>query len=456
MLCKIELIKHDQSAVVKRQSIVKYAEQKSWVKVNLRENKMKFIDLKEEALSLWSSGDYESHMKLTEYLYEKYDLVGNVDYSRRTLSIWIKNDNADKEIVSENVKLSKQKQKQQDINRIERKAFREHVRVENAVSELSSALIDQLTIYSKDLSKKINISNCGIINGGIGVIQITDTHGNELIDLKHNQYNFDILAKRLKKQISESISYFKYRGVEKVLIAFTGDLINSSRRLDEILNQATNNAKGCILMSHIFLQAILQVREHYEVDVISVLGNESRISKEMTFSNEAFSENYDLIIVSTCRQAIELAGIEGITFHSIDKMETTVDFGEQRWLFAHDVSKFTDKQDKTQSVIGRYHLAGEPIDFVLGGHIHAHRGTDYACRSGSLSGSNTYNEHALNLQGRASAVCYVVKGKERFYQYIDCQYYDNDGYEVLSQLKAYNIKSSEKLKDNTVIHKIVI
>lgn len=51
---------------------------------------MKFTDLKEEALLLWSNGEYESHMKLAEYLYEKYDLVGNVDYSRRTLSNWIR------------------------------------------------------------------------------------------------------------------------------------------------------------------------------------------------------------------------------------------------------------------------------------------------------------------------------------------------------------------------------
>lgn len=111
---------------------------------------MKFTDLKEEALLLWRSGEYESHMKLAEYLYEKYDLVGNVDYSRRTLSNWINSDSLDKEIVAENVKLAKQKQK-------------------------------QLSVYLKDLAKSINISNCGIVNGGVGIIQITDTHGNELL-----------------------------------------------------------------------------------------------------------------------------------------------------------------------------------------------------------------------------------------------------------------------------------
>ena len=48
----------------------------------------------------------------------------------------------DFDLLKENVKLAKQKQSAQDLNRIERKTFREHARVENAVSK-----------YTKKLSK---------------------------------------------------------------------------------------------------------------------------------------------------------------------------------------------------------------------------------------------------------------------------------------------------------------
>ena len=41
------------------------------------------------------------------------------------------------ELILENVKLAKQKQSAQDLNRIERKAFREYARLENAVSQYS-------------------------------------------------------------------------------------------------------------------------------------------------------------------------------------------------------------------------------------------------------------------------------------------------------------------------------
>lgn len=421
----------------------------------------KLNDLEGEIVELWKDGkgEFKTIADLSRYIISQYGDFGRPDDSvRKSISIILNKskEEPDKDLLLENVRLAKEKQKLQDVQRIERKAFREQARVENAVSDYCAEIARVIKENSKDLKSKLNIKDCGIVGGGTGVIHITDLHANELINLPHNQYNFEILSKRLKKQISESLAYFKYRGVDKVLIALTGDLINSDRRLDEMLNQATNRAKATVITSHILIQAILHVREHYEVDIISVLGNESRVKQEMSFSNEAFSDNYDFNIMSMCKQTIEFAGIEGVRFLSIDKMETTVDFGGQRWLLAHDVSKYTDKQEKTQSAIGRYALRGESIEFIIGGHIHAHRGTDISCRSGSLAGSNTYNEHALNLQGRASAVCHVVKGKERFYQYIDCQEADNEGYEIISQLKAYNIKSDSKLINHPTVFSIVI
>ena len=57
----------------------------------------------------------------------------------------------DKDIVRENIKLAKQKQSQQDTNRIERKAFREQARYENAIHNL---LFDiQALLQQKNFSK---------------------------------------------------------------------------------------------------------------------------------------------------------------------------------------------------------------------------------------------------------------------------------------------------------------
>lgn len=421
----------------------------------------KLNDLEGEILELWNDGkgEFKTIADLSRYIISQYGDFGRPDDSvRRGISIILNKSNGepDKDILAENVRLAKEKQKLQDKQRIERKSFREHARLENALEEYGKEILSTLKENAKELKNKINIKDCGIVGGGIGIIHITDLHANELIDMPHNKYDFEILAKRLKKQISESLAYFKYRQVERVLIAFTGDLLNSDRRLDEMLNAPTNRAHATVLTSHIINQAITHVREHYKVDIVSVLGNESRAKQEMSFSNSVFSDNYDFSIMAMCKQTLEYAGIEGITFHSIDQVETVVNLGDQNWLLAHDISKFTDKQDKTQSTIGRYYLRNQPVDFILSGHIHANRATDLSCRSGSLAGSNEYNEHALNLIGRASAMAYVAVGKERFYQYIDCQEANNEGYEIISQLKAYNIKSRLKTVQQQTIFSVVI
>jgi len=120
-------------------------------------------------------------------------------------------------------------------------------------------------------------------------------------------------------------------------------------------------------------------------------------------------------------------------------------------------SKYTDKQTSSQSAIGRYSLQGKTIDYIIGGHIHATRITDISCRASSFSGSNSYNENALNLAGRASGVCYVVKDGRRFIQQIDLQNVgDVKGYEIVSKLEAYHAKSVEKLYKPTTIFQITI
>lgn len=420
----------------------------------------KLEDLKEEIIKLWESKQYNTIADLTRYFIAEYgDFGKEQDSLRRSISRIIHDSEPDKELIVENVRLAKDKQKLQDVQRIERKSFREDARIENAVAQFGKDLANQNRLYANKLLEKINIQPLVYSEDkhGVGVIQITDVHANELIDLPHNQYNWTVLSKRMKKLINESLRYFAFRNVKKVTMVYTGDLCNSDRRLDELLNQSTNRAKAANLLTHIITQSILEVRNAgYEVGIVSVLGNESRVKQEMTFSNEAFSDNYDFTIMAQVKQVLEFANIKGITFHSIDKMENVIDFGEQKWLVMHDMPQSTSKQEKTQSIIGKYALSGKPVDFVISGHIHAHRGTDISCRSGSMSGSNTFNEHALGLIGRASGVCYVVDGKERYYQYIDLQYANNEGYGIVKELEAYNIKSELKTRQQTAIFQVVI
>ena len=417
--------------------------------------KERYDKYNDEVLKLWSENEYIGKKDIAEKILGKSANPSDVEDFRKHISLLI-NNMQDKDLISENVRLAKTAQKQQDLNRIKNKSFREQAREENAIEAIAEEIKNQNKVFAKELSK-INLKLPKRPKGGVGIIQITDTHFNELINTSTNKYDFEIASKRLKKHISESLAYFEFKGIEKVLMAFTGDLLNSDRRLDEKISAATNRAKATVLSIHILKQAIMDVRQKYPVTIVSVLGNESRVDNEMMFSDDGLSNNYDFTIVAQLHQIFDFAKIKDVTFASYDKTEEVVKIEKQNWLLAHNLSRFLDSQEKTQATIGRYSLAGKKIDFLIGGHIHSTRVTDISARSASLAGSNSYNEIALNLIGRAAQNCYTVKGNERSIQVNDLQdVSDITGYSILKELEAYNAKSASKTHQPKTIFQVVI
>lgn len=419
-------------------------------------DKSKYEQYNDFIFSLWSRNEDISKKEIAEKLILKYGIKESVNAVRMHVSTLINEALIDKEIVKENVRLAKGVQKQQDLNRIKNKSFRENARSENAVESIAAEIKNQNKQFGKELSK-LNLKLPKRPKGGVGIIQITDTHFNELINTTTNKYDFQIASKRLKKHISESLAYFEFKGVEKVLIAFTGDLLNSDRRLDEKISAATNRAKAAVLSIHLLKQAILDVRSKYPVTIVGVLGNESRVDQEMTFSNEGLSNNYDFTIMAQLHQMFDFAKIKDVTFAGYSNTEEIVKIEKQNWLLAHNLSRFLDSQEKTQATVGRYSLAGKTVDFTIGGHIHSTRVTDLSARSASMAGSNSYNEIALNLIGRASQLCFTVKGNERSTQVNDLQDVDGIiGYEIVKELEAYNAKSLSKTYQSKTIMQITI
>lgn len=186
---------------------------------------------------------------------------------------------SDSEIVSESVKIAKQKQRYQDSNRIERKSFREYARVENAVSEYVKELVG---VFDDNPYKVVGTTH-GSNSSAVGVIQLSDLHFNELIDIKTNKYDFTIASKRLQKLVFESKRYFKVHGIKDVFVFLTGDLMNSDRRLDELLAMATNRSKATFISVQIIENMLVDLNQDFNVHVAGVVGNESRISKDYSY-----------------------------------------------------------------------------------------------------------------------------------------------------------------------------
>ena len=81
-----------------------------------------------------------------------------------------------------------------------------------------------------------------------------------------------------------------------MLLAFTEDILNSDRRLDELLANSTNRAKATLLAIDIIQQMIIDLNEDFNVTVANIIGNESRLEKDVTWGSDIATDNFDFQI----------------------------------------------------------------------------------------------------------------------------------------------------------------
>lgn len=408
--------------------------------------KSKYLNYKDEILELFDNG--KNYIEISSFLIDKYKLDVSVDTLRKKIKEVVHYLIADKDIVEYNIRLAKQKQKFQDLNRIERKSFREGTRQENALIEYNTEIIKLLKRESlkTKLSKKKHNTEAAI------VVQIADTHFNELVELESNKYDFDIASKRLQKYAYKVKEYVKFHKANKVLIAITGDLINSDRRLDEKLAMATNRAKATFLGVHLLKHFILDLNETAEVQVCCVTGNESRVNFDLGWVDMVASDNYDFSIFEMLRLLLP-----DINFLRGDALELVVEINGKNMLVIHGHQLGRMDSNQVGKVISKYSAKGVIIDFIICGHLHETMIRDNIARSASLVGSNAYSENALNLSGTAAQNIYCFTDDGRHDIRIDLQETNGwDGYDIKEELFAYNAKSAQKTHKKETIFKIII
>ena len=406
----------------------------------------KYLEYQDEIVELFDDGT--NYIEISRFLIDKYNLDVSVDYLRKQVKNIVHYIIADKDIVEYNIRLAKQKQKFQDLNRIERKAFREDSRQENALAEYNTEIIKLLKRESLNtkLSKKRHNTESVI------VIQLADLHLNELVELESNKYDFDIASKRLQKYAYKVKEYVKFHKANKVLIAITGDLINSDRRLDEKLSMATNRAKSTFLGVHLLKHFILDINEIAEVQVCCVTGNESRVNFELGWVDMVASDNYDFTIFEMLRLLLP-----DINFLRGDALELVVEINGKNMLVIHGHQLSKMDANVVGKVIAKYSAKGVIIDFIICGHLHETMIRDNIARSASLVGSNSYSENALNLSGTAAQNIYCFTDDGRHDIRIDLQETGEwEGYNIKKELFAYNAKSLQKTHKKETIFKIII
>tara|TARA_R100000742_G_C4278120_1_gene100614 strand:+ start:2020 stop:3249 length:1230 start_codon:yes stop_codon:yes gene_type:complete len=404
---------------------------------------------KDLIISLWREGyglDYISKKLISEN-----NLDIHINDSNRIIEQLVKYHYIDKELLKSSVKLAKQKQKQQDLNRIERKSFREHARIENAIAEYSKEIVSllkdyNLTLYTEEY--KSEKSNAALI------VHLTDTHFNELVNIDGNKYDFKIASQRLQKFADIAKKHAKIYKVKNILLAITGDLMNSDRRLDEMLSMSTNRAKATFLSVNLISHFIQDLNKIGHVNIACVTGNESRVKENNGWTDITASDNYDFTIYEMLRLLYE--NKKGVNFIDCG-LEVVVNIGDKNILLIHGHQMKGLNDSQTSKLISKYSNKGTKIDFVICGHKHHCLIGDFYAQAGSTVGANSYSDNALNLSSRASQNIYIYTNEGRYDTRIDLQNAESyTGYPINLKLAEYNAKSLLKTKTKKTLFEIVI
>jgi len=362
------------------------------------------------------------------------------------------------EIISDDlVKLRAGKQKLQDKNRVVNKVSREQDRLFNALEELYTQFINLLKENKFKLPDKKPLKYKPLDK--ILIVQLSDLHIGENVDLENNMYNYEIAGKRLKlffNQIKEFSTIYK---IKKIILLGTGDFTNNDtvRVLDKLLNNSDNRTKVQFITSYLLSQFICDLAETYEVDIAFTVGNESRVMDTVNVPNEEplLSHNYDYAIFNILK--ILFQDNERITFYNTPLDEAVIKIYDHNFLICHGHNLKADNEKAVDSLIRSYSKRHINLDYILLGHIHETLIKNFIIRSGSLAGANKYSE-SKSFSSIASQNIIIVDELSITPIPINLQNTKmiTKGYNFPKNLEEYNNMFDKKGNKPTTILKIVV
>ncbi len=399
--------------------------------------------LHSEVLELYEQ--YGSYLGAATELHKRHPYLAKPNQLRSYIKTEVTGPLMDYETVETNVRLAKANQRMSDENRIANKAFREHARIENAVTAYNEAILAELEQHGAALA------DCPRRTGPLDpeaaalVVHLSDNHFNELVNLPTNRFDFEVASKRLALLAQKTKLLGKAYGAERIVVFFGGDLMNSDRRLDELLAMSTNRARATVLAVHLYKQFLLDLRADFFVDCFGVAGNESRAKDNLGWVDVVATDSYDFTIYAMLQAVFDAAEDKGMRFHDFQANEVVFSIHNETFLGLHGHQINATDQKKCQAIIGKYAAKGVNVTHILCGHIHASVISDYVSRNASLVGSNAYSEEALGFISKAAQNCHIVTSQGLDGVKLDLQNVDGvEGYEIISRLAAYNAKSADK------------
>lgn len=380
------------------------------------------------------------------------------NYCRSLIQVEINSGIVDADIVAENVKLQKKAARQQAFNRIERKAFREAVNIENAVVEILNEIKETLSNFGEEFSNNSIPSNkIQTEEGSCLVLHLTDAHFNSNINIPSNVYNYTIAAQRLFAFVQRAKQMAAVYNVSKIVVALGGDFMKNLARPEELLTVASNRAKGTILVVHLLKQVLLDLSADYPVDVFSVAGNESRISigkvPDISWDESGATENFDSLIHWSLENLF--SSNDRIKFHPHHGNECIFTVNGKTIMLIHGHQLNFSNQSRIQAFTGKMAAEGIFIDLIMSGHHHSTYIGDTWARGSSLCGTDGYASEGLGFSGRAAQNLHIIHSNGIDSIKVDLQSAPkSESYDIMNRMKDLHVEKESKMRPNYHVHLI--
>lgn len=262
----------------------------------------------------------------------------------------------------------------------------------------TNKLIDAM-IPHIDKVNEFRVHQCGDAHTE-GIIQLSDIHFAEVVNLEENQYNMDIAERRLEELFTKAIRLFKKSNVGTINLLFTGDLSNLSLvHMDKKNSEETSRA---LAITRLFgkLASFVEhmLKQGFAVRLAGILGNESRMTDTFSAIDEYAADNYDYILFQLLKAKFgDNCRVKFL--NNCDKLQDVVTINGKNILLIHGESL---KQGQLLKEIESlkaiwFNKTGVVLDYTLLGHIHSSYISNEFARSASMVGANSYSSHKLGI-----------------------------------------------------------
>lgn len=281
------------------------------------------------------------------------------------------------------------------LNKIKRE-FSKSIEIANDIKGYLKEDLNELDLFEFE---RIEISSDNKL-----IIQLADLHiGYVINDYKGNNYNYEILKKRMNKLISETKKYCSLYNITEIVIANCGDAVeNTYMRETQQAYECEFNMSEQISKAIKFLYEFTSTISTFaNVDFISVGGNHSRMSAK---AQNIEGDNSNVIILDTLKMLFECN--DRVNVIDIDYVDDSCEFNINglKFLVVHGDNRVTDCKKLFDS---------ENVDVILRGHYHNFNITSqdkggYVITGGCAFGYNPYSVKRMACTTNASQTLIVV------------------------------------------------